>query len=155
MCFPQGIVLSPLLYNIYMVSLDKRVKGLCIVLQFADSVAIYTTDTSPDEALPKLGNSARELSQYLSDIRLQLAPEKWKLCIFKNKRSQVEKEWTINISGKKITFEKVVKFLGLYFEATLKWYHQVKAIRQKCIKPMAIISCIRTIWMGAYPVILL
>lgn len=138
-----------------MVSLDKSIKGMCKVLQFVDSVAIYTTDTSPDEAIPKLGNSARELSRYLNDSGSQLDPEKCNLCILKNKRSRVEKEWAIYINGKKITFEKVVKFLGVYFEADLKCNHQVKAIRQKCIKPMAIISCIRTIWMGADPVILL
>jgi hypothetical protein len=59
---PQGSVLSLLLHNIYMVSLDKSVKGICKVLQFSGDVAIYTTDTSPSEALPKLKNSARELS---------------------------------------------------------------------------------------------
>jgi hypothetical protein len=50
---PQGNGLSPLLYNICMVSLDKSVKGICKVLQFADDMAMYTTDASP-EALPKL-----------------------------------------------------------------------------------------------------
>jgi hypothetical protein len=70
-----------------MVSLDKSVKGICRVLQFAEDVAMSTTDTIPDEAQPKLENSAGELSQYLNDIRLQLAPEKFKLCIFKNKRT--------------------------------------------------------------------
>jgi hypothetical protein len=54
---PQGSALSPLLYNMYMVSLDKTVKGICKVLQFADNVAIYTTDTSPEEVLPKLENN--------------------------------------------------------------------------------------------------
>jgi hypothetical protein len=73
-------------------SLDKCVKGMWKVLQFADDVAIYKTDTSPEEGLPKLENSARELSQYLNDSRLQSAPEKCKLCIFKNKRSRTEKE---------------------------------------------------------------
>jgi hypothetical protein len=63
-------------------------------------------------------------------------------------RSRIEKEWAININGKKITSEKVVKFLELYFETDLKWNHEVEAIRQKCVKPMAIISNIRTTWMG-------
>jgi hypothetical protein len=48
---------------------------------------IYTMDISPDEAPPKLENSARELSPYLNDSGLQLAPEKCKLYMFKNKRS--------------------------------------------------------------------
>jgi hypothetical protein len=124
---------------------------------FADNVAIYTMDISPDEALHKLENSVRELSQYLSVSRLQLTPEKCKLCIcvFRNKRSQIEKEWVININGKMVTFEKVVKFLGLCFEANLKWNHLVEAIRQKCVKPMAVISYIRTTWMRADPMILL
>jgi hypothetical protein len=87
---------------------------MCKVLQFADDVAIYTTDTSPDEVLPTLENSSRELRQYLNDNGLQLAREKWKLCILKSKTSQTEKEWAININGKMITPEKVVKkFLGL------------------------------------------
>jgi hypothetical protein len=54
-----------------------------------------------------------------------------------------------------ITSEKVVKFLGLYFEADLKWKHQVETVRQRCIKPMTIISYIQTAWMGADPTILL
>jgi hypothetical protein len=99
-------------------------------------------------------NSARELSRYLIDSGLQLPLGKCKLCIFKSRRSRIEKEWAININGKS-TSEKVVKFLGLYFEADLKWNHQVVAIRQKCIKPMAIISYIRTTQMGADPVMLL
>jgi hypothetical protein len=61
----------------------------------------------------------------------------------------------INISDKKITFEKEVKFLPLYFEADLKRNHQVEAIRQKCIKPMAIINFIQTTWMRADPKILM
>jgi hypothetical protein len=132
-------------------SLAKGVKGICKVLQFADDMAIYTTDTSPEEALPKLGNTARELS----DSGLQLARERCKLCIFKNKRSRIEKGWAININNKKITSEKVVKFLGLYFETDLKCNNKVEAIRQKYIKPMTIISYIRTTWMGADPTILL
>jgi hypothetical protein len=52
-----------------------------------------------------------------------------------------------------IRSEEIVKFLGLYFEADLKWNHQVEAIRQKCINSMAIISHIRTTRMGAYPTI--
>jgi hypothetical protein len=37
------------------------------------AVLIYITDRCLDEALPKLKNSARELSQYLNDSGLQLA----------------------------------------------------------------------------------
>jgi hypothetical protein len=54
-----------------------------------------------------------------------------------------------------ITSEKVVKFTGLYSEADLKCNHQLEAIRQKCIKPMAIISYILITWMGVDPTILL
>lgn len=98
------------------------------MLQFADNVVMYTTDTNPDEDLPKLENSTKELSRYLNHSRLQLDSEKCKLCIFKNKRSQIEKEWAISINGKMIPSEKVVKFLGLYLEADLKWNHEVEAI---------------------------
>jgi hypothetical protein len=57
---PQGSVLSLLLYNtsIYMESVDKSIKGICKVLQFANDMVIYTMDTNPDDALPKLENSA-------------------------------------------------------------------------------------------------
>jgi hypothetical protein len=96
----------------------------------------------------------RVTSKSLNDSGLQLAPEKRKLCIFRNKGSRIEKQWAININGKKITSEKAVKFLGLYFEADLKW-SQVEAVRQRCIKPMAVISYLRTTWMGADPTILL
>jgi predicted Zn-ribbon and HTH transcriptional regulator len=140
--FPQGSMLNPLLYYMSMVCLDKSVKGICKVLQFSNDVAMYTKDTSPDEALAKLENSARELSRYLSESRLQSAPEKCELCTFKKKRSRIEKEWAINVNGKMITSEKIIKFIGLYFEADLKWNHQVEAIRQKRIKSMAIISYI-------------
>jgi hypothetical protein len=61
----------------------------------------------------------------------------------------------ININGKKIAPEKIVKFLGLYFETDLIWNLQVEAIRQKYIKSMAVTSYIQTTWMGAHPIILL
>jgi hypothetical protein len=44
-----------------MVSLDKSIKGICKVLQFADDVAIYTTDKSPEEALPKLAKLSQRV----------------------------------------------------------------------------------------------
>jgi hypothetical protein len=72
------------------------------------------------------------------------------LCSFRNKTSRIEKEWAININGKKTTFEKLAKFLELYFEADLKWNHQVEAIRQKFIKPTEMIRYIRTTNLIAY-----
>jgi hypothetical protein len=62
--------------------------------------------------------------------------------------TSIQEQETLNrkgvgdINNKKIMFAKGVKFLLPYFEADLKWNHQVEAIRQKCIKPMANINYI-------------
>lgn len=55
---PQGSVLSPLLFNLYINKLNKQITHNCRVLQFADDTVLYTRGDKIEEILLNLFESA-------------------------------------------------------------------------------------------------
>ncbi|XP_034936031.1 uncharacterized protein [Chelonus insularis] len=148
---PQGSVLSPVLYSVYMMSLESWIVEDCKILQFADDVCIYAVDKDPKKVLKAVSESVHKIIPFLNDSGLELAPEKCQLIVFSSDPKIATKSWCIKINRERIWSQQVIKFLGILFHSSLKWDHQVQAIRSKCINPMAIINYLRLTWTGADP----
>lgn len=153
---PQGSVLSPLLYSIYVSGLESAIldRSDARILQFADDICLYTCDKSTPDALLNLEFAANLTAKWLDEVGLTLAPQKSQLCIF-NKSSKVLTNCDITVKGITIRQEPKVRFLGLILQSNLKWNSQIEKICDSCLKPINLMKFLRTTWWGADPTLLL
>ena len=63
---PQGSILGPLLFNIFVCNLFLIMENIDIA-SYADDNTRYTTGNSIEEVIQKLENAARLLFQWFSD----------------------------------------------------------------------------------------
>jgi hypothetical protein len=59
------------------------------------------------------------------------------------------------VQEEKVFSVKSIKFLAVRLKSNLDWEDEINEIVRKCENPMKIVNCVKHIWWGADPVILL
>ena len=115
---PQGGVLSPLLYNIYVSNIIDNIPKSITMLQFADDIALYCKRPSTKTSVRLLEKATNIIYENLYDIGLDLSPKKPVLVHF-NRRNFAPGQTCINIKNTIIQSSDKVRFLGLTFDYKL------------------------------------
>lgn len=112
---PQGGVLSPLLYATYTRKLTQNIKEKVTILQYADDIAIYTTEENEPREEDKLEKEINILDKHLETLGLDLELKKTQYIEFKKKEQNCQRKRFIHTSIKEEEIErkKEVKFLGI------------------------------------------
>ncbi|XP_039310407.1 uncharacterized protein LOC113005859 [Solenopsis invicta] len=134
---PQGSVLSPILYSIYVAELENlfRYNTNIKILQYADDICLYISHENRITALSELEEAGNRVAAWFDSLGLDLAPDKSQLCIFSKGNNQRDRFWSICNN--------------------LKWNSHVNKVVASCSKPLAILSFLRTTWWGSDPSLLL
>ncbi|XP_066585216.1 uncharacterized protein [Prorops nasuta] len=146
---PQGGVLSPLLYLIYVADIMKGLNSKIIVSQFADDIGVFLPISSPSHKFI-LEEAIGKIDSNFSKLGLSLSPEKTVLIHF-NKKGIKPGTCSIKINGFKILSSTSTKFLGIIFDYQLNFKTQIEEIRKKCFKKINILKFICGIRWGADP----
>ena len=133
---PQGSILGPVLFNLYIVDLVENVT--CDSLQYADDSTLYKN--SKPENLKKcteeLGSNLETVSLWSSNNSLVFSDDKTKLILFSP--TQLIQRHNLNNNelfkvmhnGEAIERVKTKKILGIHFDENLSWsYHVNNVIR--------------------------
>lgn len=147
---PQGGVLSPLLYILYVSDIIKDLQKTVSIAQFADDIALYVKCNSTERGKSLIERAINIVGKNLSNIGLELAPNKTKLIHFNNKRilpGSVE----IKVKDHTIKSTKSACFLGIIFDYKLSFLDQIDNISQRCAKSLNIIKFLCGTWWGADP----
>lgn len=147
---PQGSILSPILFSIYINKVEDIIAPDVKILKFADDIALFSTVTHIGTNLANLEQQIKTLSTTLYRRKLQLAPDKCKLLTF-NKSNLKLNNFHIKIEESIIYPSPSVKFLGMVLDRRLNWNAHVEYILRKCEIPIRILCCIRGTWWGADP----
>ncbi|KAL0114823.1 hypothetical protein PUN28_011868 [Cardiocondyla obscurior] len=142
---PQGCVLSPILYSLYVSKLDHSIKLIPFVniLQFADDVCIFSKSLDVDTALDYLEEEANHAANWFDSVGLSLAPQKSTLCVFSKNIKIRNSLYSISIQKSLIHTQKSVKFLGILFQNDLRWNAHVQSVKGSCQNALKIIQYLR------------
>ena len=131
---PQGSVLGPLLFLIYVNDLHKASKEILAIL-FADDTTLLIKAKTMEELYNKANQNLKIITKWFLDNALTVHPDKSLHMVFGTSKSNFKLmmgEKQIEQAGEgRDTI--AIKFLGLMIDEQLKWHHHVNYIRRKLI----------------------
>ena len=123
---PQGSVLGPLLFNIYINDFFYLVKDT-EVCNYADDTTIFACGSDLVSVLESLEGDAALLSLWFENNYMKMNEDKSHLLVFGNKDDKV----TVNISGSLIKESDEEKLLGVTLDKTLNFKNHVTNLCKK------------------------
>ena len=139
---PQGSVLGPLLFLIYINDLHKSIK-YCTTRHFADDTNLLIKNKSLKQIKKHVNLDLRNLSKWLKSNKISLNASKTELLIFRHPNKLINYDLKIKIDGNKLKPSKFVKYLGLLIDSHLKWDHHTDLLASKLSRAIGMLSKIR------------
>lgn len=128
---PQGAILSPLLFSIYTSKLPDILRT-CRYHLYADDTQLYTSFLPSEwNIVEKNVNEDLDSLQKFSALHcLNINPAKTQLILFgpKKVRAQVQPMLKICINSQQIPFSNIVKNLGVYIDAELRFNYNTTTL---------------------------
>lgn len=111
---PQGSILSPTLFDIYVSKLRKSMGKDCELIQYTDDIAIYHSFSQIQNSIAKIESAAKRACSYLESKGLTVSPSK-SFIVFTKKRVD-PLSFSIRILGSRIPSSYSCNFLGISLE---------------------------------------
>ena len=127
---PQGSVLGPLFFIIYVNDMMRACEGLDLVL-FADDTNIFAEDSNPAELFGRVNRGLGELSRWFRCNRLTLNLKKTEYVYFSGPGGHGLPPGGIKIGGEEIRKVEGARFLGVWVDEGLRWSGQIGQVRAK------------------------
>ena len=127
---PQGSVLGPLLFLIYINDLPNASKKLTFYL-FADDTNIYYESKDLPNLAKVVVKELRLVKKWLDANKLSLNIDNTNYIIFHSSSVNVSSGTDIKIGKKHIKSVKFVKFLGLFLDEHLTWKYYLSELSKK------------------------
>ena len=124
---PQGSVLGPLLFLIYINDLPNISDKLAFFL-FADDTNIYYESADLVELEKVINTELKNLSLWLKVNRLALNIAKTNFLIFHSSQRTVNHNVTLKLDKKAISEKDHIKYLGVLVDSHLNWKHHINSI---------------------------
>ena len=134
---PQGSILGPLLFLIYINDLVNVCKSTMPIM-FADDTSLFASGTDIHVREDTINKELSNISTWLKVNRLSLNVKKTHFMMFTNKRYSIAKI-EIKIDNEPIEETTKTKFLGVIIDNKLTWKDHIMYISGKISRGMGII----------------
>ena len=136
---PQGAVLSPLLFSLYMNDVVHCTDA--DVNLFADDTSVYVTDKSPSGLQARLQAVVHQLASWFDSWALTVNHRKSAMMVLTTRRSVPSLH--ISLSGESVNQVVSHKHLGLTLDCHLKWSQHVSSIITKASRKLGLLRRLR------------
>lgn len=135
---PQGSVLAPLLFNLYVNDLSKTISG-CEIYQYADDTLLVSRHLNLSSATVKLQENSTQVMDWFKANLIKINVHKTKLVCFSSpsKRKRLDIPFILHSSKcthcscTPLEYVNTTKYLGIFFDSDLSWNSHLSYIAKK------------------------
>ena len=127
---PQGSILGPLLFIIYINDLPKISSSAKFIL-YADDANIFVSGSTMAEVEQQIRELAPLLVSWVDANGLKLNLKKTNYMIFSNIKSTTGSHFSLFVNNTLIVRQSEAKFLGVIIDEKLTWAQHIKAVKTK------------------------
>jgi hypothetical protein len=140
---PQGSVLGPLLFLLYINDLPSATDLLKVVL-FADDSNLAIRGKDPKILSQIMTAELANISDWFSANRLLLNPNKTKLIVFRSRKCRKDLDAPpVILNGAELQQTSNESFLGVQLDETMKWYDHTCKIANNLSRKLGMLSKIK------------
>ena len=123
---PQGSILGPLIFNIFINDLFYAMDDVCSVYNYADDNTLLNTDHRIDSLVVKLENSAMVATHWFDINGMKSNQSKFQAMILNKHPDQ--NNISLNVNGTNVPLKSCVKLLGVFIDYELTFSEHVNYI---------------------------
>ena len=145
---PQGSILGPLLFIVYINDIPN-ISQIAKFVLYADDANIIITGDNIHEIESKLQSLSCSLIEWVNVNELLINVKKTKYMIFSRSKNKDFPAFNPKLNGIPIEKKQVVRFLGVLVDDKLTWTNHVTALKAKMSRYIGIMYKLRSIILPA------
>lgn len=141
---PQGSVLGPLLFIIYVNDICNTSDIISFCL-FADDTSLLYNHHNVDIAIKNLNIELIKITDWLLSNKLSINVLKTNYVIFSSRQNRYYNNGNIYINGTALNQAESIKFLGTYINENLSWSKHINVLVSKISKNVGVMNRLKPV----------